>query len=134
MTVTLYHFDRDKLTRDEIFEVSMGTLGGGESPEPDGLHARLMAEGKYVAVAEFDGNDLDEAYKLTQNGVVTDSWTLAPPAGLTPLVEPIEHDGRKYGHRSSSMGDVFVLDGEMFVVDTVGFTEIGPMPGGAPKP
>jgi hypothetical protein len=134
MTVTIYHFDPNKLVPGEAYKLSLGSLGSRQVPDAEGLPERLMAEGVYVAVAEYAGDKLEDAYRLTQNGVVTDSWTLEPPEGLTPLVEPIEEDGEKYGHRSSSMGDIFVVDGEMFVVDTVGFTPIGPMPGDAPKP
>jgi hypothetical protein len=30
-------------------------------------------------------------------------------------------DGRKYGHRSSMIGDIFVVNGNIYVCDTVGF-------------
>jgi hypothetical protein len=87
--------------------------------------------GGYKPVAEFEYDDrksveanLEDAYRTMQNGVVTDSWTLSPPDGLTALVDPINHDGREYGHRSASMGDIFTVDGKEYVVASFGFKEV----------
>jgi hypothetical protein len=82
-----------------------------------------------VATVECDEHqdipaNLEHAYKLMQNGVVTDSWTLSPPDGLTPLVKPIYHNQQAYGHRSMSMGDIVEVDGKEYVVATYGFEEI----------
>ncbi len=85
----------------------------------------------YIPVAEIEydeskslDDNLENAYKIMQNGVVTDSWTLFPPDGLNALVDPIMHDGQAYGHRSASMGDIFVVDDKEYVVATFGFDEV----------
>jgi hypothetical protein len=92
---------------------------------------KIQAVDGYMKVAEYEYDDrkdvldnLEDAYRVMQNGVVTDSWTLEPPDGLTPLVEPHKLDGRDYGHRSASMGDVFSVDGKDYVVASFGFNEI----------
>lgn len=86
--------------------------------------AKLFGEGAYQKMVEIDTDDLDEAYRITQNGVVTESWTLEPPEGTRPLVAPINHNGKTYGHRSTSVGDILDLNGKRFVVADFGFIEI----------
>jgi hypothetical protein len=95
------------------------------------IKAIKALEGGYVPVAEIEYDDklnlmdnLEYAYKILQNGVVTDSWTLMPPDGLKALVDPIERNGQTYGHRSASMGDIFIVDGKEYVVATYGFEEL----------
>lgn len=90
-----------------------------------------MAEGRYTAVAavECSGTnpktELERAYGMMQNGVVTDSWLLEPPEGLTSLVPPIvdrpESLCISYGWRSACMGDVFILNGKIYTVASSGF-------------
>jgi len=83
-----------------------------------------------VAVVEYDdkltlNDNLEYVFKIMQNGVITDSWTLSPPDGLTALVEPIIHNNQTYGHRSLSMGDVLEVDGVEYVCAMIGFTKVG---------
>src|SRR5689334_22963593 len=91
----------------------------------------LKAEQWYVPVAsvEFDGaktieENLEVAYRLLQNGVVTDSWTLSPPDGVQPLVDPISANGQEYGHRSMSIGDIVTLGGAQYAVAFAGFIKV----------
>jgi hypothetical protein len=91
----------------------------------------IKAVNGYVPVAaiEYDERqsletNLEHAYKLLQNGVITDSWTLSPPDGLTALVDPINENGQTYGHRSASMGDLFEYGGNQYTVATFGFTKV----------
>lgn len=38
------------------------------------------------------------------------------------VIAPLpEYQGRKYGHRSSMVGDLFIVDGKIYVCDTTGF-------------
>lgn len=93
---------------------------------------KLKAVNGYVRVAaiEYDerqsleGN-LEHAFHIMQNGVVTDSWTLSPPDGLHALVDPIKENGREYGHRSMSVGDIVEYGGSQHVVASMGFKKIG---------
>lgn len=91
---------------------------------------RINDEGyEKVAEVEYDERksvtiNLENAYRLLQNGVVTDSWTLSPPDGLTPLVGPHRIGGQDYGHRSMSIGDLIEYGGETYVVAMVGFTKV----------
>lgn len=82
---------------------------------------RLFAAGSYRPVCELDTDDLEEAWKILQNGIVTPSWVLEPPAGVRPLVEPYVANGRRYGWRSSCVGDVYEIDGVPHVVASIGF-------------
>ena len=84
--------------------------------------------GSYTHVANVAGNDLEVAYKHTQNGVLTESWSLSP----TDLVQTVGknfHDygygGEKYGRRSTDIGDLVEKeDGTLYVVSEIGFVEV----------
>ena len=93
-------------------------------PDPNSVRELLTRPGNYETMCEIDTDDQDQAYRLTQNGVVTDSWTLFPPQGLRPLIQPHLIDGRKYGHRSTSVGDVLRCEDGDYVVAPVGFVKI----------
>lgn len=80
-------------------------------------------------------NALDFAYERTQN--IHGSWSKPsrlgdgmPNGDFSPLVTvriPLPmHDGILYGHRSSCVGDVFVLDDIPFIVGRVGFDLLPP--------
>jgi hypothetical protein len=91
----------------------------------------VQAINGYTQVAEFEYDDkvtlednLENAYRVLQNGIVSDSWLLDPPDGLTPLVSAHVHDGNLYGWRSAMKGDLFSVDGKAYVVANIGFTEV----------
>ena len=69
--------------------------------------------GEFTLVAEVDTEDLETAYKLT-NTIDCYWWE---NEGVTPLVT---------NTRSSSMGDVFILNGRAYGVDIFGFKDLGP--------
>jgi len=123
MTIQLYYPNRDVISRDDALDATDGT----RNPEGADLFRRLMASGGYEMVAEIETDDLDEAYRITQNDFVRPvvggptSWGTSPPKGLRPTAEGVLR-------RSSMMGDILVRDGIMHVVDTAGFAEIGPVP------
>jgi hypothetical protein len=78
----------------------------------------------WTLMAEVSGSP-EQAWKWMQNGVVTDSWTLSPPPGLKVLVQPVEHNGRTYGHRSMDIGDVVEMDdGSFWMCASAGFTRL----------
>lgn len=83
-----------------------------------------VEKGYYRPMAEVECDSVEQAWTLMQNGVRTSSWTLDPPAGLTPLAGPMVIRGKTYGNRSADLGDVFVLDGKAFVCMAVGFAEV----------
>jgi hypothetical protein len=91
----------------------------------DGNIAAMMIgliEGKYTMVAEVNpesteiNSALEEVYMMTQN--IESSW--------------IKNDGvfatfdvlQKGGCKSSSVGDIFEVDGKLYGVDGCGFTEL----------
>jgi len=64
------------------------------------------------------------AYRWTQN--IMDSWSKNMPADgndLVTVVEPLHVDesGNEWGHRSSAMGDHFLVDGTLYKCAAVGF-------------
>ena len=65
-------------------------------------------------VAEVDTNDLDEAYRLTNN--ITNSWIINKGV---KAVEGVQH-------RSTSVGDLLECNGKSYVVESVGFRELTP--------
>ena len=126
--IAIHHLDwaddEDTEMRDLRFKATMPGLEGNQVEA-----VRVLAgKGLYKLMCEVDTDRPEYAYKLTQNGVVTDSWTLEPPQGLKVLVAPIEKDGKTYGHRSTSMGDVMIIDNKVFVVATFGFEDTGLTP------
>lgn len=77
-----------------------------------------LKDRSYYPAAVMDDASADDAwvkceriYHTMQNGVVTPSWTLDPPAGFRPLVGGTMHKGRTYGHRSMCVGDLILIDG-----------------------
>lgn len=84
----------------------------------------VYQKGGYRDMAQVDTSDLEVAYASLQNGVRSDSWTLLPPDGVTPLQDPLNHNGRKVGHRSAMVGDIFDLDGTLYVCCATGFTRL----------
>jgi len=120
MVMTLYLQNIDRMTRDEILHASLGTRDEANID----LYRRMMEDGRYEKVAEFDGDDLEFVWMATQNGVRTTSWFTEPLDGVRPLNEANPTKPR----RSTMIGDIVVRDGIMHVVDMMGFTEIGPLP------
>lgn len=94
------------------------------------LH-RDMETGAFMPVAWVDGFDLEFAYKATQNGVLTESWSMRPVTGVRPIGTPFHLiDGRKLGRRSSMVGDLFERRGRTHLVASIGFVEMAPVPTG----
>jgi len=121
----LYHLDWEKSSarsRDDHFKI-ISPLAADDRT----FVRKLFDEGElYELVATSDADDIEEVYKATQNGVVSDSWSLDPPSIISPT-EPNFHagpDGKKYGRRSTSMGDIIVKDGKVLLCATMGFQEI----------
>src|SRR3546814_458539 len=130
VVITLMHMKSD-LDPDQRWNLS----GFSGTPRSEVARAALDAD-SYVAVAEIDSDSLDDAYMLTQNGLVSDSWSRMPPKGVTPLGGGIiRAGGRELGYKSTEVGDVMLLNGKAYVVDTLGFAEIeGWEPPSTPMP
>ncbi len=100
-------------------------------------------DGKFVHVAninlgDFQGIDeaLERAWALSQN--IEGSWSKGPvlvwegqsmpnndyDPGIEVIAPLPMHQGREYGHRSSSVGDVFEIEGRKFVAEGFGFKEL----------
>lgn len=70
--------------------------------------------GEFTLVATVAATDLERAYMLT-NHIDRPWWE------NEGVVKEVEEDVR-----SSSMGDMFILDGRAYGVDTFGFKDLGP--------
>ncbi len=79
---------------------------------------------------EVELDACEYAFARTQN--IFGSWSMGPTfeGGISNedysdnviVVMPLlTANGRKYGHRSSMIGDLFVVNGNIYVCDTVGF-------------
>jgi hypothetical protein len=93
-----------------------------------------------VAAVTFNGTDvdagLDYAYRWTNN--LDGSWSqgeevvfdgcLYDNTDFNPNVKVLaplrKHLGRTYGHRSSSVGDIMIVDGEAYKVASFGFEKM----------
>lgn len=84
--------------------------------------AKAAWDQHYEKVAEVMTDSPNLAYRLTQN--IDTSWSMEPDHRVS-LKAPLHVvDGKTYGRKSSSVGDVFVRDGQAFLVSAVGFQEI----------
>lgn len=109
MRIVVLHADREALS-----EVS---YGGGES-----WRARVrkaLADGHYVKAAEIEtpltGSDgLEAAFGLTNS--VDEIWYMSPKVKAT-----------RRSRRSTSLGDLLVVDGIAHAVASIGFDELGPV-------
>ena len=122
MKISVYHV-KQSLSRDERLSVTFPLISQGEPPRPVAAK-RLFDRGGYEKVATVEG-DLSYAWAVTNN--VHGSWSRDPAKGVT-VEGPgyVEFDGRRYGYKSSEVGDIFVNEetGEMLVVDGFGFTSL----------
>jgi hypothetical protein len=106
----LYHVRIDDLDPQTRFDIS-----GGPNPDRPMLAARMFRDGHYEAVATagfFSDNkgSLEALWTMTQNGVLSPSWSREPPVGLAPLVPTtIWVDGEELGRRSTMIGDIIEL-------------------------
>jgi hypothetical protein len=85
----------------------------------------------FIAKEPININDaLEYAYRWTQN--IHGSWSMGETfdhcdnGDFNPnvtVVKPLRtwSDGQKMGHRSSSVGDLFVVDGQIYICDSFGF-------------
>ncbi len=91
--------------------------------------ARALASDLYVVVATFEGDPWD-AYRDTQNGLVSPHWSRAPPSGIWPVGDGTVATPRgPYGLRSTSDGDAVVVDGVLSVLTRRGFEAVdAPLP------
>lgn len=120
--MTVWHLCEDRAEREARLDAQTGFDPGRQMAAV----GALWGAGAYVATCEVAGDDPNTAYRKTQNGgPETDSWTLKPPEGLTPLLPPIEAEGRVWGRRSTMMGDVIEVPGRgRLVVARVGFASL----------
>lgn len=103
----------DEMFRDLFFDQGAELVG------------RMLAKGLFVAVASIDGDELERAFTLTQNGGASESWSRLPPEGVTPLGPgTLMVGGKGFGYASTSVGDLVIRDGRVHVVARFGFEEI----------
>lgn len=80
--------------------------------------------GLYTKVATVEGWDLERAWRVTNN--IDSSWSVEPAPGVVVDGQGyhLVQGGNKIGYRSSMVGDIFVVDGEPWVVAMVGFERL----------
>lgn len=110
------YYPMERIAREDRLRVMM---------DGDPMTAKsLWKTGQYEHVATYDGDVLDAAYKIMQNGVVTPSWGLEPPRTLNPIKGTVHTDGKEWGNRSAMVGDIFERGDQVFVCSLVGFTRL----------
>src|SRR4051812_25250616 len=110
--ITVYHADGRK-NQTIATELMMGEVN---------VVRYAFSTGMYQKVATVDSDDLEFAWRHTNN--VDDSWSQDLNPGVTVEAPLHEVNGKRYGLRSSMMGDVFFKDGEAYVVARCGFMRI----------
>lgn len=108
--IEVWHFNSNRA------DAGMLLLGDVEATK------QAWAERGYTKVAEVQSDDLETAFRWTNN--VDTSWSREPAPIVTVTAELPIYQGQRYGLRSSSMGDVFVRDGKAYYVAMIGFAAI----------
>lgn len=123
--IAVWHMKRDM---PEAIQLGL-VMPGGDSAKRGKLAYQAFFDGHYERVAEIASDRLDEAYRLTQNGVASPSWSLEPPPGLTACEPNFHlHRGERYGRKSSQVGDIFERAGTLYLCADIGFAALGPAP------
>lgn len=106
--ITVYHADRN-IFRDSI------CFGEGDAVYTSVTALLNFAEGHYTKVATVAINDLDVVYELT-NSIDSPWYESMRVTGA----------GELFGtaHRSSSVGDIFKLGDDLYIVSAMGFTKL----------
>lgn len=140
MHVSVLHYPGDLDTGDRLIMCC-----GSPSAQVEELGRRLLRAGRYQLVAEVDvyGDHqglAHAAFSLTQTDFQKEPtgfyrqkpWNLRDQRGLTVMAEPTSLVGDEMGHRSSDVGDVFVVNGRALICclnqRAVEFVDIGPAP------
>lgn len=76
----------------------------------------------YQQVAVVDTDDLEVAWALTNN--IHTSWSMEPDRRVRVTAPLPVIDGETYGHKSSEVGDVFVLNGARHIAASCGFRKL----------
>lgn len=114
-----------ELNRDRIVEVYFRDWGG-----------QSLCHVATVQVPSSEGSPLEYAWRWTNN--VEGSWSWGTPEfedgkpngdynDRVLVRQPLKVDktGRRWGHRSSMVGDRYVMDGRTYEVAVLGFAEVG---------
>ena len=122
--IVVYHLNED-LPRDLRADIVTG-FGCGVPEGHAAVVAKTFMDKHYSAVAVGHTDSLEEMYAWTQNGVVSDSWSMNPFLDKWMPIFPDFHlcNEKKYGRRSTMVGDVFDRNGEYYVCSTIGFTKL----------
>lgn len=106
--VKVFHYDCNRSDRrDYMCDTSFCM----DIPKLKRIVNDMVAKNGFIHVADVDTNDLDDAFRLTNN--IESSWT--ENEGVTA------HGIRL---RSSMVGDIFELNGEKFVCASIGFEKL----------
>jgi hypothetical protein len=80
---------------------------------------KIWDDGHYEKVAEVATDDREVAWILTNN--INTSWSLEPDPRVTVFAPLHVINGKTYGHKSSSVGDILVENGVRYVVAPIGY-------------
>jgi hypothetical protein len=125
MRATLLHLPIEESPSKDVMLAQI-TYKGDAFERAKAAVTRLLTEKRYVAVGEFETDNPEKVWELTQNGVVSPSWSREPPPGVKPLGDGTVFGG--YGYRSSMCGDIVVIDGNCHLAVSIGFADIGQLP------
>ena len=109
--ITVYHLAANIDREDQLDIMCMFDL---EKIMP--LIENKWRGGAYQPVATIDVDSLSAAWRLSNN--VEESWIDNPE-----IVNRYGNE-RRYGRRSSMVGDIMEKDGELFVVERIGFGKL----------
>ena len=109
--IQVYHYSFDGNEQNRRLVDILWRLSAGDIDTVQSVWEGFYSDIAYLPVALVDTDSLDAAFDLTNH--LDESWTTNK--GVSPLLTKV---------RSTSVGDVMVQDGRMFVVSMMGFTEI----------
>jgi hypothetical protein len=103
----IYHFDMENVDEKDLIKVILGF----RKEECASSVAELIMKGLYQKVAIVETENLDKAFELTNH--IDCDWR--ENKGVTAL---------KLMNRSSSVGDIFVLNNEAYLIESIGFEKL----------
>ena len=90
------------------------------------IHSAFEEEAEHVANVAAPHDDVDEAlehaFRYTNN--VDGSWALKIGEDASDTVEVVKPIQNGRGHRSTSVGDYMRVDGQLYIVASMGFEKV----------
>lgn len=112
MFIEVLHYDKMSNSYEKVAEVNTDFIHGIETVEQALEYAYRWT------------NNIDGSWSI-KDEVFIDGFNNTDFNPYITVIKPlITYNGRQYGHRSSDVGDIFVVDGARYRCDNIGFSNL----------